>query len=368
MSDNQRRVLCRMLFLLACAVPTAVSSYWIFHPQTASGWALAIQAETGIKASIDFVETPSPYETVLHQLRLTDPEHGILLDTVQVRIRFGKHVEVEVPYEVNQLDNRGLATLLKTMHQSTVRRGVEKPWRIRFAKPLRIARANAALFADDQLATKNSLQAMLQNEKNTFVVEELNLEVAPSVDGTSVGARFALASPNDTQSPQNPRSHNGVEIQLKREPQGQAIWLHTFNQALPCWLVSDFAGDITDGLGRNANFVGELRIRSHTPSGQNEVYLDGVLNQLSVPSYPLNVAINNQTQMQITLDECQFIDGQATQGWAELEVPDLRLRSPIDLQTLFQDSRRFVVGNAISTAISNGLNTRIASEPRRRNY
>ena len=368
MSDNQRRVLCRLIFLLVCAIPTLVSSYWICHPQTADGWAQAIKAETGVEASIDFVETPTPYETVLHKLLLTDPEHGVLLNTAQVRIRFGKYVDVEIPYEVNHVDNRGLARMLKTMHQNTVRRGVDKPWRIRFAKPLRIARANAALFADDQLATKNSLQAMLQNEKNTFVVEELNLEVAPSVDGTSVGARFALASPNDTQSPQNPRSHNGVEIQLKREPQGQAIWLHTFNQALPCWLVSDFAGDITDGLGRNANFVGELRIRSHTPSGQNEVYLDGVLNQLSVPSYPLNVAINNQTQMQITLDECQFIDGQATQGWAELEVPDLRLRSPINLQTLFQDSRRFVVGNAISTAISNGLNTRIASEPRRRNY
>ena len=129
--------------------------------------------------------------------------------------------------------------------------------------------------------------------------------------------------------------------------------------------MSDFAGDITDGLGRNANFVGELRIRSHTPSGQNEVYLDGVLNQLSVPSYPLNVAINNQTQMQITLDECQFINGQATQWSAVLDVPDLRLRSQINLQTLFQDSRRFVVGNAIGTAIIDGLNTRIASEPSR---
>lgn len=365
MSDNQRRVLCRLLFLLACAIPTSISSYWIFHPQTAAGWAQAIQAETGIAASIDFVETPSPYETVLHQLRLTDPEHGTLLDTVQVRIRFGKYVEVEVPYEVHQVDNHGLARLLKTMHQNTVRRGVDKPWRIQFAKPLKISRADAVLLAGDQPVASNSLQAMLQNEKNTFVVEGLNLDVVPSVDGTSVGANFVVAQSNNIQSIQNSRSQNRVEVQLKREPQGQAIWLHTFNQKLPCWLASDFASDITEGLGRNANFVGELRIQSHLLSGQNEVYLDGVLDNLSVPSYPLNVAIDEHTQMQITLDECQFVNGQAMQWSAVLDVPDLRLRSRIDLQTLFQDSRRFVVGNAIGTAIIDGLNTRVASEPSR---
>ena len=365
MSDNQRRVLCRLIFLLACAIPTSISGYWICHPQTADGWAQAIQAETGIEASIHFVETPTPYETVLHKLRLTDPEHGVLLDTVQVRIRFGKYVDVEIPYEVNHVDNRGLARMLKTMHQNTVRRGVDKPWRIRFAKPLKIARSDAALFAGNPSVSPNSLQAMLYSQQNTFVIEDLNLDVVPSVDGTAVGANFALADSNEVQSLQNPRSQNRINVQLKREPYGQAIWLDTLNQALPCWLAADFAGDITNGLGHDAVFAGELQIQTHFPSSQNQVDIDGVISRLSVSAIPLDQAINKQTHIQVTLDDCQFVNGQAARWSAVLDAPELRLRSQIALNTLFQDSRRFAVGNAITTAIIEGLSTRVASDPSR---
>ena len=368
MSDNQRRAMCRLLFLLVCAIPTSITSYWICHPQTAAGWEQAIQAETGIEASIDFVETPSPYETILRQLRLTDPEHGTLFETVEVRIRFGNQVEVEIPYEVRHANNRGLARLLKTMHQNAVRRGVDKPWQLRFSQPLKIARADApALFAGNGLEANNSLQSMLNDQQNTFVIERLNLELRPSLgsDGTLVGANFTLPQPNNPPTSQPLLAQNRVEVQLTKEPQGQAIWLHTFDQTLPCWLAADFAGEITNGLGKDADFAGELRIQSHIASGQNEVYLNGVLNRLSIPSYPLNESISEKTQMQITLDDCQFVNGQATQWSVVLNVPDLRLRSQIDPRSLFQDSRRVVVGNAINTAFINGLNTRVASEPRR---
>ena len=217
MSDNQRRVLCRLVFLLVCALPTAVSSYWICHPQTATDWAQAIQAETGLVASIDFVETPSPYETVLHNLQLTDPEQGILFETVQVRIRFGKQVEVKIPYEVNHVNNHGLARLIKTINQNVVYRGVDKNWRLRFIKPLKIARGiTPSGFADSQSATQNSLLAMLNSR---FVIEGLNLDVGPSFDGTLVAANFALPQPAHLQADADSRSRNRIEVQLKREPQ-----------------------------------------------------------------------------------------------------------------------------------------------------
>ena len=365
MSDNQRRVLCRLIFLLACAIPTLVSSYWICHPQTADGWAQAIKAETGVEALIDFVETPTPYETVLHKLRLTDPEHGVLLDTAQVRIRFGKYVDVEIPYEVNHIDNRGLARMLKTIHQNTVRQGVDKSWLIRFEKPLKIARADAALFAGDPSVGPNSLQAMLYKQQNTLEVKGLNLEVVPGVDGTTVGANFLLADSDQIQSLENPRSQNRINIQLQREPYGQVIWLDTLNQALPCWLASDFAGDITNGLGHDAVFVGEFQIKSLFPSNQNQVDIDGIISGLSVSAIPLAQPINKQTHIQVTLDDCQFVNGQATQWHATLDAPELRLRSPIARNTLFQDSRRFAVGNAITTAFIEGLTTRVASDPNR---
>ena len=367
MSDNQRRVLCRLVFLLVCALPTAISSYWICHPQTADGWAQVIKAETGLVASIDFVETPSPYETVLRHLQLTDPEQGILFETVEVRIRFDKQVEVVVPYEVSHVNNHGLAKLLKTINQTVVYRGVNKPWRIRFAQPLKIARGNAASGFVGGTANPNSFQAMLDRQQNNFEIEKLVVDVRPSFDGTLVAANFALAQPNQPQLPQDLRSRNRIDVQLAKEPQGQAIWVHTNNQTLPCWLAADFVGSITQGLGSNADFTGELKVQSHLPSGQDEVYLKGVLNHLSISSYPLNVAITEKTRMQITLDDCQFINGQATElSSAVLDVPDLGLTKRFDLQTLFQDSRRFDLGHAINSAIINGVTTRVASEPKQR--
>jgi len=368
MSDNQRRVLCRLVFLLVCALPTAITSYWICHPQTADGWAQAIQAKTGLIASIDSVETPSPYETVLRQLRLTDPDEGILLETVEVRIRFGKQVEVEIPYEVSNVNNHGLACLIKTINKNAVRRGVDKDWRLRFAKPLKIARGEASgRFASSQATTKNSSLAMLYNQQNSFEIEGLSLDIGPSFDGTDVSANFALPQPAHLQQVVDLRSRNRIEIQLKKEPQGQAIWLETFGQTLPCWLAADLIGDFivdfNEGLGSDAEFTGELKVQSRLAGKQNEVYLDGVLSQLSLSSYPLNVAINEKTRMQITLDQCEFINGQPTQWSAVLDVPELQLISPIEQHSLFQNSRRFVVGKAIDTAIINGATTRIASEP-----
>lgn len=368
MSDNQRRVICRLVFLLVCALPTAISSYWICHPQTADGWAQAIKAETGLEASIDSVETPSPYETVLRQLTLTDPEQGILFETVEVRIRFGKQVEVEIPYEVRNVNNHGLARLIKTINQNVVRGGVDKNWRLRFTQPLKIARGDApAGFTGPQAATENSLLAMLYDQQNSFEIEGLSLDVGPSFDGTDVRASFELPQPAHLQQVVGSRARKGIDIQLKKEPQGQAIWLDTFGQTLPCWLAADFIGDFIvdfdEGLGSDADFTGELKVKSDRANGQNLVYLDGILSQLSLSSYPLNVAINEKTRMQITLDQCQFENGQPTQWSAVLDVPELQLRSRIDPQTLFQNSRRFVVGKAIDTAIINGATTRIASEP-----
>ena len=138
--------------------------------------------------------------------------------------------------------------------------------------------------------------------------------------------------------------------------------METFNQTLPCWLAADFIGDYTEGLGSDADFTGELKIQSHLASGQNEVYLNGILSHLSPSSYPLNVAINEKTRMQITLDDCQFINGEATAWTAVLDLPDSGERSPIEKPNLFQDSHRFVVEKAFEAATINAVTTRVAGE------
>ncbi len=98
LSDNWRRTICRCAFLILCVLPTLVSGYWIFHPQTAGQWEQAIRAELGIPTDIDSVETPGPNVTILRGFRLFDPETGELFATTQVRVIRGYPNRLVIDY------------------------------------------------------------------------------------------------------------------------------------------------------------------------------------------------------------------------------------------------------------------------------
>jgi hypothetical protein len=359
MSDNQRRTICRLLFLLTCALPTAVCGYWIGHPQTASGWERAIKAEMGVEAEIGFIATPSPFKTILHDVRFSDPEYGSLLETVAIEVTMGDQVQVKIPHPVNHVNNRGLARLIKTINQYPIRRAsIKKEWRISFDEPIEISRVAAAeLFGAGALKNQIDTNALLDPLVESIVIDQLRIDVEPSFDGTLVAAHFAL--PQDKALAAANQSTKKVEIQLKKERRGQAIWLHTFKQPLPCWLTAEFTEDIATGLGADATFAGELKLT--TLSGQSpEVMLNGQFDRLSSPSIGFNAP-----NLSVVLDRCTFAEGQFSDWSAALRIPDgQRYRHlAIDPASLYTSSRRFVVGNAIRSAIANGLSPQMAAEP-----
>ncbi len=74
MSDNSRRAVCRLAFILLCALPLSLILYRIFHPVTTTHWQQAIKANLGLTAQIESVETPLPFVTLFHNVKLIDPE------------------------------------------------------------------------------------------------------------------------------------------------------------------------------------------------------------------------------------------------------------------------------------------------------
>lgn len=360
MSDNQRRTICRLLFLLTCAFPTAVCGYWIGHPQTAAGWERAIKAETGVEAEIGFIATPSPFRTILHDVRFTDPEYGVLLETVAIEITMGEQFQVKIPHPVNDVNNRGLARLIKTINQYPIRRAsIKQEWRISFAEPIQISRVTAAeLFGSQPADNRVDLNALLDLNQETIVIDKLHIDIEPSFEGTLVAASFALA-PDNNALVKNDRASKKVEIQLKKELHGHAIWLHTFKQPLPCWLAAEFTEDIATGLGQEATFAGEMKLTSL--SGQSpEVFLSGRFDQLSSPSLGFNVA-----NLSAVLNRCHFDEGEFKEWSAILSIPDGQQyrHLAIDPARLYTASRRFVVGNAIRSAIADGKSPQVAAEP-----
>ena len=124
-SDNQKRIVCRLAFLLLCALPTAAVVYRIMHPQTADQWEQRIQAQLGVRTHIDSVETPGPYETILRGLEFFDADRKILIAT-ELRILFGEVNQIWIDHPV-RLDSNGLQYLVDQVNQQLIRSHTVQP-------------------------------------------------------------------------------------------------------------------------------------------------------------------------------------------------------------------------------------------------
>ena len=344
MSDNQRRLFCQVLFLILCIVPTAVVGYWICHPQTANGWELKLRAKLGIETSIDSIETPGPYVTILRGLEFTDPEIGTLFKAVEARIEFGTESNiVSIPYRVQGLTNKSLASLVRTVNQKLIRsHGVDKPWQIRFGKDTVVSQA----------LTLDAGQPGDAEYLPQFPMSGVQLDVFPRVDGTQCVASFRVPS---SQSPEEL-----VSCSLSRTQDfSQLLVLDTSSVALPCWLVADSVPNIASTLGAESRFKGRLEL---VPAqGESQVAVDGVFDRVDLEA---TLAIPNAQQRYATieLDDCFFEHGGFTRWDASLvqgNSPKIR----ISQNRLFDWTRQFAPGEAIKEAVMERWANRVVDQP-----
>ncbi len=250
MSDNQRRIFCRLVFLFTCALPTATVFYWLCHPQTAGQWEQLVKSQLGVQASIVSIETPGPFVTVLRGLELKDPELDRVFEAMEVRIEFGKANYVTIPHTV-RTTNAGLIQLVKTLNEHLIRaHAADRPWRIDF---LEKAIIEEAIY---------SRQTGLDYRKS-IVAENLQIDITPLIDGTTAELKFQLEG-NDTPIVCTiGRSHFDKHQQSRLRVQ-----LKTNEVPLPCWLVGDLVPEIA-ALGPDCCFAGnvDLNPRSGKPLG-----------------------------------------------------------------------------------------------------
>jgi hypothetical protein len=281
LSDNQRRTLCRLVFLLGCVAPTAGVLYTIFHRPTAADWARNIKAELGVETSIEGIETPLPGVTILRGVKLFDPEVGPLFEATEVAVEMTKSLNRVVINQHLSLTKTGLAKLIELANENPLRRHVvDRPWQIYCNGLATIYDTSQSLQPDQPLA-------------QTLTVENTQVWMQPLQGGTELQLRFQVAEEPLVQAlGQRAPPRPIVKGYLARN----RAWDAGFNQlfagldtegtSLPCWLVGDLAGDSLpelQRLGAEAQFNGSLEFASN--NGQPSIKVDGRFSHLDSNFY-----------------------------------------------------------------------------------
>ena len=353
LSDNQRRLICRCLFLLVCLVPTLATVYQMAHPQTPEQWSVALRAELGLETEIGAVETPGPNETILRDLRFYEGDQT-LFQTVEARIVYGEINKVIVDYPVSGLNSIGLSILAKRINQRflTHRSKLTKIWRIEFRNELKITRAESKPENNNlaQIGSEFSQELeRLRNDQMTLA-KNARIDITPTSEGTSVIAYFrvqTLSGSGDSDASNEPQSQFGETMLFKisSHQNVQEFELETKRGKLPVWLLDGVRPELSHSLGRNATFEGLFKLR---PDRMKLSYLAGVFDQVDLSQY---TGFNNSTELGwVEIKKCRFDDGKFQAWQATLTSPSLRT-TQIHEQYLFKHAKQFAFYSALSETV-----------------
>ena len=246
MSDNQRRLVCRLLFLLLCAAPTSLVSYWICHPQTTAQWETQILAQLGVQANIEHIETPFPYITILRDVELVDPELGPIFQAMAIEVNF--ETGQVLVRNTDRLTNAGIVRLMDAVNSNLIRRhAVDRLWRVDFI---------------DTTVIEESIISARTNSAypESMIVKNLQFEVNSQNDFTGVRMGFQLAEQEETTGDDSDHWVSGMLVRrIGNSSNHQEFELKTWGLELPCWLLADVVPQL-DKFGINCKFSGEANI------------------------------------------------------------------------------------------------------------
>jgi hypothetical protein len=281
LSDNQRRTICRVVFLAGCVTPTIAVLYTIFHRPTADDWARNIKAELGVEASIEGLDTPIPGVTILRGVRLFDPEAGPLIEATEVAIEMTRIQNRVVIGQHLSLTRSGLTKLIELVNENPLRRhDIDRPWQLYCNGLATIYDTSASLSANQQLA-------------QTLTIENTHVWMQPLQGGTELQIRFQVAEePRVLAQGQHPAPQPTIKGYLARNK----AWDAGFNQlfagldtdgvALPCWLVEELTREAIPemrSLGTEVQFKGIVEYASN--NGQPGIKIQGRFSQLDGSFY-----------------------------------------------------------------------------------
>ena len=217
LSDNQRRFVCRIVFLQFCFLPTFGAIYTIFHQPSVVEWQQRIQAQLPIKVEIESVETPLPNQVVFRGLKVLPTDSGLYPElngftANEVDVRFGllqNEVRLLDPVEIESRELvKVLHRLFADLDESTLKKD---SWKIDFRKivlrdsrhgnddfvlnPLSVTMSSGLSKVDQKPAFQARILAKSQSDQSNQLVS-LDFEKVGGIKRINVATKSATIPAN----------------------------------------------------------------------------------------------------------------------------------------------------------------------------
>jgi hypothetical protein len=297
LSDNQKRFICRMLFLVFCAIPTCVTIYVATHKRTPDQWAQILQAELGVQTSIGAVETPLPDVLVLRDVKLYDNDGVPFFESLGARIELGNVNQIVFPNR-EQITLEGLAHFAEEAAERMVKpQANAKPWTVSFQRVL------------------------LQGERETERFEgPIFAEWFSDKQGGVVRIEYPLRENEELQ-----QYEDFVELKIARnETRGLRVKFDSPDGFMPCWVAKPWFPELEQKLGENALFSGFAKVDCiHSTT---DCQLTGTFRNIQLPHYLIDA--NSRDAEAIHVNRLQVVNNDWIGGTAKLQVADGVLPMP----------------------------------------
>lgn len=290
LSDNQRRTICRVLFLLACALPTCVTVYFATHQRTPDQWAQLLKAELGVETSIGVVETPRPDEILFHDVKLYDNDGEPIFDALRANVTLGNVNKIlfRNPIRINR---KGLSHFLEEASGRLIQSGTDaKPWEVLFQTVEIVDEADPTF------------------EKKPFHLERVHIGIGNGLQGPEVTVSAAKLG----------------EVKFARDSQnGQfVVEVNTKQNTVPCWLANQWCPDLKRLLGNRADFKGVALIYSSERSATSA--LTGKFDHIDLPHMPEFKSYLVDAAQSIYVDDLVLKNNELLDGGAFVEMENLQ--------------------------------------------
>ncbi|MCH2183549.1 MAG: hypothetical protein MK108_16240 [Mariniblastus sp.] len=294
-SDNNRRLACRLLFLALCAVPTASLIYWIAHRPGIRDWQESVQAKLGVEIEIESLETPRPGETILRGVSINQPFGKTIHRINEITIVAGPTHRVFVSDMVT-VAPEDLMKLVQQASQHAFQLGsISHPWQVVFQT-----------MAVDPNPDSPDLG---------LVLSPIRIDISQDVNGITATANFQRSNNEAAESME-------CQVFYPHDPQvlRQEISLDTRGNSLPCWLAKELVQDLSS-MGEQATFCGTATLLidiENRVSGE----FSGVFDQINLQDLgePVHQRLSGMARAEVL--DCEIVEDRIRRLHTKLECAE----------------------------------------------
>ena len=235
-TDNHRRLVCRIAFLLSCMLPTILVGYWVLHPTTSSDWEQRIQADLGLAVKIGRVETPRAGITELHNVQLLDDHEKTVGRVPKISVSRNNGNEVSISSGL-ELTSTSLAMLLQRLQARLSKSSRQhSTWHLKTGDTI-IAIPDQELSSDATIGLSQAEVLINSSDRGSYCL----LRFKFSEQSANQCVEFRLVRDDDVQRA------------------GDYLIFKTFENIVPIWMLNGLGTD-RFSFGRHAAFQGIVQL------------------------------------------------------------------------------------------------------------